>query len=135
MFDLNIIVCVDNRNGMMFNNRRLSSDSILRQNIFQTITGSKLWMNSYSSKQFTEGNPAIEVCDNFIQKASGNDYCFVENPDDLVGVTADRIIIYRWNRDYPADQFFNMDISDRKILLTEDFQGSSHDKITKEVYE
>lgn len=135
MFILNIIVCVDNRNGMMFNKRRLSSDSLLRQNIYDMLQDEKLWMNSYSSKQFTEEYSGITVCDVFMQQANEDEYCFVENPDDLINAEIGQIVIYRWNRDYPADKFFNMDVSDRTLISTEEFAGSSHDKITKEVYE
>lgn len=132
---MNIIVCVDNRNGMMFNRRRLSSDSLLKQNIFDMLQGDKLWMNSYSSKQFTEEYPGIKVCDDYIHQANNDEYCFVENPDDLINAKIGQIVIYRWNRDYPADKFFNIDISDRTLISTEEFAGSSHERITKEVYE
>lgn len=135
---MNIIICVDNRNGMMFNNRRLSSDSILRQDILKFLEDRQLWLNVYSAKQFaTEISEYqnIFINDNFIQQANDDDYCFVENPDDLINAKIGRIVIYRWNRDYPADKFFNIDISDRTLISTEEFAGSSHDKITKEVYE
>lgn len=45
-----IIVCADNNNGMMFNNRRQSQDRTLRDHILQLIGTSKLWMNEYSKK-------------------------------------------------------------------------------------
>lgn len=78
-------------------------------------------MNSYSSKQFTEEYSEIKISDDFIHKADDNEYCFVENPDDLINAKIGQVVVYRWNRDYPADKFFNMDISDRRLISTEEF--------------
>ena len=57
-------------------------------------------MNSYSSKQFTEEYSGIRVCDDFIRQANDDEYCFVENPDDLVNAEISQIVIYRWNRNF-----------------------------------
>ena len=48
----------------------------------------------------------------------------------------DNIIIYKWNRIYPSDLYFDIDIKNGqwKLIETEEFQGSSHEKITKEIY-
>ena len=47
----------------------------------------------------------------------------------------ERIILYRWNRAYPGDMFFDIKL-DRSwhLASAEDFAGSSHEKITKEIY-
>ena len=43
--------------------------------------------------------------------------------------------LYKWNRDYPADFYFDIDYAnDYKLETTLDFVGTSHEKITKEVY-
>ena len=46
------------------------------------------------------------------------------------------LIIYRWNRNYPHDFDFDINITESnfKIASTDEFRGSSHEKITKEVY-
>ena len=46
----------------------------------------------------------------------------------------EKVILYHWNRDYPADTYFDLDLTDWKITRTEEFPGFSHDKITEEVY-
>jgi hypothetical protein len=45
-------------------------------------------------------------------------------------------VVYRWNRRYPGDVFFDLDVSAApwRCVETEEFVGSSHEKITKEVY-
>ena len=44
------------------------------------------------------------------------------------------IYLYRWNRDYPAEVYFPVDLSVWKCMETKEFAGSSHEKITRERY-
>ena len=44
------------------------------------------------------------------------------------------IYLYRWNRDYPADVYFPVDLSGWNCVETKEFAGSSHEKITRERY-
>ena len=48
----------------------------------------------------------------------------------------DKLVIYRWNRQYPADMRWDVDPAEAGFTLTErhEFPGSSHETITKEVY-
>ena len=50
-------------------------------------------------------------------------------------IQVDSVILYKWNRVYPADQYFAMDLSGWKLVETVEFPGSSHEKITEERYE
>ena len=45
-----------------------------------------------------------------------------------------KIILYRWNRVYPADLYFDIDLKNWHLKESNDFAGSSHDKITEEIY-
>ena len=75
---MNVIICLDQNNGMLFNNRRQSRDRIVRKNILEYINGAKLYMDEYSFKQFSEDKADnIVVCDNF-SNAEDSDFCFVE---------------------------------------------------------
>ena len=38
------------------------------------------------------------------------------------------------NRDYPADMYFKMDLGSWKLAETQEYAGSSHEKITEERY-
>lgn len=44
------------------------------------------------------------------------------------------IVLYKWNRDYPADAFFDFNKKEFERVSTIDFPGKSHDRITKEVW-
>ena len=46
----------------------------------------------------------------------------------------EQVILYRWNRDYPADVRFTLDLSGFRLRQRVDFAGSSHEKITEEIY-
>ncbi|MGL6198588.1 MAG: ribonuclease Z [Lachnospiraceae bacterium] len=133
---MKMIVCIDDNGGMMFNHRRQSQDGVLRKRILSETQKSKLWMNPYSYKQFKdEDTDNIIVDEGFMLKADKDDYCFIENIS--VASYEDQIksiIIYKWNRRYPSDLKFDISLKDWKLMSTEDFKGSSHEKITKEVY-
>ena len=65
-----VIICVDDKNGMLFNHRRQSKDKELRKFILRKTNGKRIWMNSYSMKQFEEeGYGNITVDEKFLQKA------------------------------------------------------------------
>ena len=61
-------------------------------------------------------------------------FCFVEG-ENLAGYEGKitEIVLYKWNRDYPADVFFEVDLSKWRLEERKDFSGYSHEKITKEL--
>lgn len=132
---MKIIVCVDTKQGMMFNNRRQSQDSALRARILALVTDSTLWMSSYSSKQFVEGGKFI-IDDNYSNKASKDDFCFIEDKDFKLE-NCEKVILYKWNRQYQADKYFDIDLKANRFkrISKKDFVGTSHEKITEEIYE
>lgn len=135
---MRIIVCLDDKNGMLFNRRRQSKDSALREHILQMTAGSRLWMNGYSAAQFAEKTDAVEVDESFLEKAGEEDFCFLENADiSAYASQVTGVIIYRWNREYPRDTTFPLEWFSAKWKLVSrgDFPGNSHEKIGWEVYD
>lgn len=45
-----VITCLDQKNGMMFNHRRQSQDSVLREHVAKLVANVPLWMNHYSAQ-------------------------------------------------------------------------------------
>lgn len=133
---MKLIVCLDDRNGMLFNGRRLSRDSLLRKRIKDITQGRTLWMNSYSADQFAEEESGARVSEAFLEKCGAGEYCFVENTDIRSCVAAvEELTVYRWNRLYPSDTVFPMEVfGSWKKVSSFEFQGSSHEKLTEEVY-
>lgn len=129
---MQVIITVENRNGMLFNHRRVSRDQKVSERILAYCKEKKLWMNAYSAKLF-ENNPQIRVSETFLEQKDA--ICFVEDQDVTPYLPEiDTIILFHWNRDYPADLFFTVDLSEWNRIHQEEFAGKSHDKITMEVY-
>ena len=114
--------------------KRQSQDSVLREKVLEIANGSRLLMNSYSAKQF-ENAENIVVDDDFLKNANQGDFCFVEDKE-ITTENVESFYIFNWNRKYPGDLFFNVDIKAEgfKKIKKEEFQGNSHDKITLEIY-
>lgn len=130
-----LVTCVDDNLGMLFNNRRQSMDSVLRERMIKMCAGHRLWMNAYSRKQFDAAAGGITVDDAFMDKADADDYCFAENISiKPYEKQINKIVLYKWNRVYPADLYFDIDLSGWQLSASSDFAGSSHDKITEEIY-
>ncbi len=133
-----VIACVDDNNGMLFHQRRQSRDIALYNHILQLTEGKRLLMNEYSAKQFLkEEHQNVIVQSDFLDIAQEQDYCFVENTDiSQYGNDIQKIILYRWNRVYPADYYFQFPINKDiwKLQTVCDIKGNSHDMITEEVY-
>ena len=131
-----LIVCVDEKNGMIFNNRRQSRDRILIAHILEQTKNKKLWITNFSQDIFnmSDANNLI-IDDQFVEKIGKEEYCFVENIDVKTLIDkVDKIILYNWNRNYPADKYFDVNIDDWVVDSEEEFSGSSHEKITQKIY-
>lgn len=130
-----LIVCLDDRDGMTFLGRRQSQDRLLRSRVLQLTEGSVLWMNGYSARQFAEPADHLRVSELPLTDAGAGEYCFAENVE-LGVVRPEKLIIYRWNRHYPSDVRFPVSefVKGLELLSSADFPGSSHEKITEEVY-
>ena len=133
---MTLILCADDRNGLLFHNRRLSRDSVLCDRILELCRNKTLWMNSYSASIFPRNTPNIRVSEKFLDEAGEGEFCFVENTEitDVLSRTK-TLVIYRWNRSYPSDVKLPENLLEgKKPVSTLEFAGSSHPSITQEVY-
>ena len=134
---MNVIVCLDDKNGMMFNRRRQSRDRLLCRRVEELTKDTKLHMNQYSAGLFDPAAvPHARVSEAFLSEAADGEYCFVEN-EALAPYEAkiETLIVFRWNRTYPTDTRLDLDLENVwKPIAAEDFPGHSHDVITMETY-
>ena len=118
------------KNGeMLFNHRRCSRDSQVIADIFKMYDPSALYVSAYSAPLFEGARVITDI------KEAENGILFLEElPLSPAFAQANRLIVYRFDRVYPADvrleipQVFHLKES-------KEFPGSSHDQITREVYE
>lgn len=96
-------------------------------------------MSPYSYRQFeVSGENQIENVDNFLDLVGEGEYCFVEDQQVMpYEKKIEKVILFHWNRTYPGDVYWDIDLEQPlwKLVRTEEFKGSSHEKITMEVYE
>ena len=107
---MKVIVCCENSNGMLFNNRRVSQDRVVLERIVDLTKSNKLWMDNYSYSLFEKLNALnISLAENPLAEAADSEYCFI-------------------------DKELDVDLSEWKLNYSEEFSGNSHEKITMEVY-
>jgi hypothetical protein len=130
---LTVYLCLDDRNGLLFNGRRLSRDAHLLADMAAMVP-ENLTIDPFSEKLITAaGIPYVLAGEDIPEDA----HFFLENrnPEDLLPA-AKVLVLYRWNRHYPSDFRWEGSPADHGFLLSEssEFSGKSHDIITKEVY-
>jgi hypothetical protein len=124
-------MCVSKNGGISFNNRRQSRDEEVCKDII-ALTGGKLFASEYSARLF-DGIGQVQICDDC--KTLANQYFFAEKemPEvDVQGVS--EIVLYHWNREYPADRFFDMDLKGFRLKESVEFTGKSHDCVRREIW-
>ena len=134
---MTVVVCIDDRGGMLFGGRRQSRDRNLTADLIMTAQaeGARLLAAPFSERIFEKFDTRPILSENFLDEAAAEDICFVENKAlapyfDKIH----RLILYRWNRAYPGDTHLDLDPASLRLVSSEDFAGHSHEKITKEIY-
>ncbi|MBR6772239.1 MAG: ribonuclease Z [Clostridia bacterium] len=129
-----IVICADKNGGILFNNRRQSRDSKLIEDLAAFAGNRKILASPYSEKLLANVS-TLQICENYLDAAEENDICFAER-EDVSGYLykANTLIVYRWNKVYPADRFLNPTEFGFRLKSKTDFPGSSHDSIDREVY-
>ena len=131
-----LMACVDGRNGMAFNRRRQSRDRAVRADLLAEIGTARLWVNAATARQFApEEQSRLCVDASFLEKAGPGEPCFVENCSVVACAgRVEQVVLYRWDRAYPADLFWDLPLEGWTLARREEFPGFSHEIITKEVY-
>ena len=132
-----LIVCLDDKKGRMFNHRRQSRDQAVTEEIQKICMGKKLWMSPYSDKLYgsLEGMDIV-VENDFLSLAGSGEICLVESDSLMPSIEKiEQIIVFWWNRTYPADVYLDLDLSRWERKERYEFPGTSHEKITEERYE
>ena len=137
MRNLTLVFATDERGGMIFNKRRVSRDRILIKDLMDSFTGN-IYITEYSRILFEEYESRVVICKDPLSSSPDGGICFVECPPIKPYIQdVSKIIAYNWNRRYPYDMC--IDISPKEcgfsLTSTEEFIGSSHEKITKEIFE
>lgn len=130
---MNIIACIDDDKGQLFNGRRQSKDIQVISKILNITEGKNLLINSFSEKLFEE--KAIVNVD-FLECAGEGDFCFIENVSVAEYIEKiNKVYLFKWNRKYPSDFTFDLELENNFHLVSvEEFRGNSHELVTLEVW-
>ena len=132
---MKIVVCLDVNNGMSFNHRRQSRDAELIREIVKLAEKDTIYINKCSEDLFPEeifDDVIIYVLDNEIFDIDINQdgLLFVEEPIDVKLLKeANEIILCYWDKEYPADVFWDYDLNSFTCVKQYSIKGKSHDKI------
>lgn len=134
---ITVAVTVDDKMGVAFNKRRQSRDRLLIKDLCEKSCG-KIYISNYSAPLFEGFEDRIIIVDDPIKDCEDGGLCFLEmtslegNIDNV-----EKLIVYQWNRLYPSDKKLGVAIEDCGFKMTAkyEFVGSSHDKITKGIYQ
>lgn len=129
---MTIYVCLDDRNGMQFNHRRQSRDIAVLLDLEQPV-----YIDTFSEKLFLSSEIPYRLAPEELEQIPEEGGFFLEGiePESVLPL-ADKVVIYRWNRHYPGDFYWNVDLNELGFTLESqsEFPGRSHETITKEVY-
>lgn len=126
--------CIDDQGGLAFNHRRQSRDRALVADLLAAAGARPVFCLPYSAGLFDPGT--VTVTDD-PGAVSADGILFLENADPAAYLPqAEELLLYRWNRLYPADLTLRGKPVQWGYRLqdTTDFAGTSHEKITRERY-
>lgn len=129
-------LCLDDRNGLSFNHRRLSRDRAQQEDLLSLCGGRPLWLAPCSAPLFEWAADRVLVDGSPLDRAGKGEICFLEDrlpPIDGSGIP-EGLILYRWNRTYPSDVRFPADLPAFVLTEQREFPGTSHERITRELY-
>jgi hypothetical protein len=122
-------MCVSKNGGISFNNRRQSRDEAVCKDMIE-ISGGSIFASEYSAKLF-DGIGEVQICDD--GKTPADQYYFAEREmPEADEQSVSEVVLYHWNREYPADRFFDIDLKGFRLTETVEFAGKSHDCIRRE---
>lgn len=124
---MKVFICLDDKNGMMFNKRRQSKDRVVIEKVKEIVGEKPLYVSEYTHGLFEEAT----ICKNF---ENFDGYAFIEDPIHIIANEIEVLYIFKWNRHYPSDRKFNLNMKDFDLESVENFVGYSHENITLEIY-
>lgn len=106
---------------------------------FKDSVSAKILEKCASARAAEDRVSAEKFCYNRFWNHFEGEYFFVENTGSIQNVMKhenriEKIVLYYWNRKYPADQYFPIDLTEWTETGREEFPGNSHEKITKVIY-
>ena len=121
---MTLILCVDDRGGLLFNRRRQSQDRLVRQDMLRLCGEQPLSVSPYTARQFSPEDH-LKVT----QEPGEEDIFFLEDlPPRPFLERAEKLVLY------PGDVHIVLPPQGWRLEEQVEFPGYSHETITREVY-
>ena len=134
---MRLIICTDNRGGMMFFGKRPARDRYAIDDIIKDAEGKRLLIAPYSEKLFAEQGGKYTVSSDPLGDAGEGDLVFIEDRSAKNYLEKiDSIVVYSWDLSYPFDKRFDIDPKKEgfHLVCEKEFAGHAHDTVKKTVY-
>ena len=130
-----IILTLDDKNAVSFAGKRQANDRTVADYMSNITKDAPLYIKEKSGAFFKNCDtpPTLYTVESFDNLKNG-DVCFMEEvPSTQLMAQAEKLIVFRWNRNYPSMTKERVNLSGWHLDCSLEFPGYSHDKITMEV--
>lgn len=131
---MTVICAVDDDMGLSFNGRRQSRDRAVTERICELCREMPVHTTASGARLLPEGTE-VYLSEDPLRDTPEGEGCFIETMDPAEAADrVERVILFRWNRHYPADVRFTLPLEDMTLLSRVEYPGSSHERLTEEVW-
>lgn len=134
---MKLIVCTDDRGGMMFFGKRPARDRFAIDDIIRDAADGRILIAPYSEKLFSEQGGNYLISSDPLGDARDGDTVFIEDRSARAYLEKiDSIVIYSWDLSYPFDKKFDIDPEAEgfELICKSEFPGHAHKAVNKTVY-
>ena len=134
---MKVIICIDERGGVRFHDRRVSQDVAQRRDVIARYGKDGLLMRKETAALYAGETDALHVVDDWEQGLGQDGWWVCEDTAFLRWEEQlEEVILYRWNRRYPSDEVLRLCLSLPlwRCVAVYDLPGKSHARIDVEHY-
>jgi len=142
---MTVILCAGSRGEILFHNRRVSQDGVVKAELCAVAEERGLYVTPYSARLLAASS-GVHISSDPLTEAETDGICFLEDTFPTIFQhipKLDELVIYRWDKTYPLDGTFPVSRfleaakqagAPFSLMKTIEFAGRTHELITKEVY-
>lgn len=132
---MHLIFCIDDKNNLNFNHRRVSKDEVVMREITNIAAPSTIYIRKGTAKMFDDYWIPYHIWDNNWDSLGKEDFLFLESLPFPPSQTPETIHLFKWNRQYPDGEKMPEGYLEGYEQESEKrFKGKSHPEIILETF-
>ena len=132
---MHLIFCIDDKNNLNFNHRRVSKDEAVMREITNIAAPSTIYIRKESALLFDTYWIPYHIWDNNWDSLGKEDFLFLESLPFPPSQTPETIHLFKWNRQYPDGEKMPEGYLEGYEQESEKrFKGKSHPEIILETF-